>query len=123
MPIFKLILQAILAALLGAVIGAVGLFILSEGLPEGAIMGAVLGGSIGMLIAARINALRAGTALQAADPAAAKRSAALLSAREGQIRDFHRDARSNMPVGNPSRKLDDLASRAEERSRREEPRR
>ncbi len=110
----KLILHTISAGLLGAV----GLFILSEGLPEGAVMGAVLGGSIGMLMAARINAHRAGQALQAADPAAATRCAALLSAREGQIRDFHRDARTDMPVGNPARKLDDLASQAEEGSRR-----
>lgn len=118
-----LILLAASAGILGATIGSISVYFLVDGLPEGAIMGAVLGGSIGILIGARINALQSARAFESADSAAAKRSAALLSAREGNIRDFHRDARTGMPVANPARKLDRLASRAEERSRREDRRR
>jgi len=110
--LIRLAFHALVAALLGAIIGAVGMFILSEGLPEGAIMGAILGGSIGIFIAARIDAHQSARRLEEADPAAARRSAALLSARQGRIRDFRRDSSAVVPGINPLRKLEDSASGA-----------
>lgn len=108
----RLLLHAALAALLGAIIGGFGLFFLSEGLPEGAIFGAIMGGGIGVFIAARIDAHQSVRVHVEANPDAAKRSAALLSAREDQIRRFHRDSSSDKPGMNLLRKLEDSAASA-----------
>ncbi|MCY3780114.1 MAG: hypothetical protein OXG78_07395 [Chloroflexi bacterium] len=108
----RLALYALAAGVLSAIIGAIGLFILTEGLPEGVIMGGILGGSIGILIAARIDARQSAKVFEEADPEAAKRSAALLSARERQIRHFHRGSTPDEPGMNLLRKLEDSASSA-----------
>ncbi len=112
----RLLLFAAIAGTLGALIGAIGVFILTEGLPEGAIMGGILGGSIGMLVGARLDALRAEKSLAMADPESAKRSAALISARERQIRDYRRDIRTERLGLNPLKKLEEYASDAEQSS-------
>lgn len=110
---FRLALYVSLCASLGAAIGAAAIFVLAGGLPEGAIMGAILGGSVGALIGARMDAWRSATSFVGEDQDAAMRSAALLSARERQIRDFNRDASSSIGGVRPMKKLEDFASRAE----------
>lgn len=110
----RMLLFAAIAGSLGALIGAIGLFILTEGLPEGAVMGGILGGSIGMLIGARLDARRTEKSLAKTDPGAAKRSAALMSARRQQIRQFEYDDRSRSPASaHMLKKIEDQASAAE----------
>ena len=111
----RLALYVSLLALLGAAIGAASIFILAERLPEGAVMGALLGGSIGAFTGARIDAWRSARAFAMENPAAAKRSAALLSARARQIRAFESESSNTIAGLRPARKLEDLASRASQR--------
>ncbi len=107
----RLVLYVSLFAALGAAIGAAAIFVLAGGLPEGAIMGAILGGSVGALIGARLDAWRSANSFASSDPDAAKRSAALLSARERQICAFHSDSSTSIAGMRPVRKLEDMAAR------------
>ncbi len=106
---FRLLLFAVGAGLLGAVIGAFAIYILAGGLPEGAIMGAILGGSAGVILAARLDARQSENILASSDPASARRSAALLSARRQQIRQFDRDRTAAASTGQFMSKLDEYA--------------
>ena len=108
----RLVLYASLFAVLGAAIVAAAMFILADRLPEGAIMGAILGGSVGALIGARMDAWRSATSFAVGDPDAAKRSAALLSTRERQIRAFHSDSSTSIAGMRPVRKLEDMSARS-----------
>ena len=117
----RLVLQVSLFAALGAAIGAAAIFILTDRLPEGAIMGALLGGSLGALIGARMDAWRSATAFASEDPDAAVRSAALLSARERQIRAFNSDSSTSIGGMRPLGKLEELSARGSHSGSAERP--
>ena len=108
-----LILLAALAGILGAVIGAISVYFLADGLPEGAIMGGILGGSVGLLVGARLDARRSDRSLAETDPTAAKRSAALVTAKRQRIRQFVYDVSRPPASAHMMKKIADQASAAE----------
>lgn len=111
----RLALYVLAVGILGALIGAIGSFILTDGLPEGAVMGGILGGSIGTLIGARLDARGTERSLAKADPDAAKRSAALISARRHHIRQLDYDAAGTGTAASAHmlKKIEDQASTTE----------
>lgn len=109
----RLAIYTLAVGILGALIGAIGVYMLADGLPEGAVMGGILGGSIGMLIGARLDARRTEKSLAKTDPGAATRSAALMSARRQQIRQFEYDRSGSPASAHMLKKIEDQASAAE----------